>query len=184
MALKKAEIRLYFGPTGCGKSYLMKQHIGQMRQEMQPVNWYSQLKGHRPARPAAAVVAHDIHGEWEGIADVCMASEAFEERKWDSYPPGTVLVIDEADRVAPVHASRKTEAVRLPNYCRHREYVVMVASRRPAALHRDYTAMCSEAYFFAMTEKRDLAYIADCFGEDIVNQMANLGQYEFVRWQR
>lgn len=90
------------------------------------------------------------------------------------------IMIDEVDRYAPggPHLSRPVRA--LFNYRRHYGVSLISVARRPAAVHRDISALSSDFYLFHTHEKRDLDYIGWVCGREYMCKAANLPFFQHL----
>jgi len=72
---------------------------------------------------------------------------------------------------------------KLVNFQRHYNVDLIFAARRPAAIHRDITALADEICFFHMHEMRDLAYVSNLCGKKFSDAVYALQEREFMRVQ-
>ncbi len=94
--------------------------------------------------------------------------------------PGALLLLDEIDLLAPPPGYREDWVHDAVHYGRHLQVTVIGASRRPANIHRDLTALASTVYIGTMTEPRDLEYCVRAWGEQCY-QARDLPLYRFLK---
>lgn len=93
--------------------------------------------------------------------------------------PGTLILADELDLIAPPNAWRTSWIRDVLHYGRHLDVSLVGCSRRPANVHRDVTALASVVYLGRITEPRDLDYCAAAWG-DTCYHAADLPPYKFL----
>lgn len=166
MASKKLFVSTFLGPPGSGKSFACKKlAVAQAREE------------------GRIIIAHDPMNEWAGIADYIIPTELW----WDGsiglkdFPQGCLVVIDEADMLLPKAAGARSVARDLLNYGRHRNLVIYMACRRPAALHNDALAFTTEGWCFKSHLPRDLKVYEEWFGFSR-GEITDLPEYHALVW--
>ncbi len=65
---------------------------------------------------------------------------------------------------------------------RHRDIHFVGVSQRPHGIDRDITAMATTAYIFKTEEPRDVDYLKERFGIEVAEKLANLEEYQYVKW--
>lgn len=103
-------IRLYTGLPGAGKSLSLVQMLAEMHKR-------------QPGRP---VFAFGIDGLRPGLAQPC------DPRKWEDLPDGSIVVVDEAQKVWPSRrAGDPPDDVRAFSEHRHRGFDFLLATQNP-----------------------------------------------------
>lgn len=103
-------IKLYTGLPGAGKSLSLVDELRQMRQR----------------EPGRLVFAFGIDGLKEGLAQPC------DPRKWEDLPDGSIVVVDEAQKVWPSRrAGDPPDDVRAFSEHRHRGFDFLLATQNP-----------------------------------------------------
>lgn len=91
-----------------------------------------------------------------------------------------VLVVDEIDLYADVHAPDDNVVKQIVRYGRHRAVSLIGVSQRPANVMRDMTAQCDYIVMFQSTEQRDVLYLADRIGSDNADRVRTLPQFHYM----
>lgn len=63
---------------------------------------------------------------------------------------------------------------------RHKGVSIITTSRRPAEVSRLLTSQADEFYIFRFSEPRDLQYFSQTFGPDIIDEIRNLQEHEYI----
>lgn len=147
-----AGIVLIFGRRGCGKTTLARRLAS--------------------AYPRPRVLAHDPMAEFE-------YDPIEDDRQAEDIPPGTLIVADEIDLIAPPSGWRTAWIRSVAHYGRHLDITLVGCSRRPANVHRDLTALASDVYLGRVTEPRDIEYCAAAWGEACY-RAASLPPFRFL----
>lgn len=93
---------------------------------------------------------------------------------------GYSIFIDELDQFCT--ASQLPKWLKyLVNFQRHYHIDLLFAARRPADIHRTFTALADEIYFFHMHETRDLLYVANLCGKPFAEGVKQLQPKHFMR---
>lgn len=66
---------------------------------------------------------------------------------------------------------------------RHRNIELIGVTQRPHGVDRLLTSMSKEMYIFNTTEPRDVQYFKDTVGYPVVVKIADLKEYEYVKYQ-
>ncbi len=66
---------------------------------------------------------------------------------------------------------------------RHREIELIGVTQRAANIDRLITSQAKEMFIFNTTEPRDIDYFKDTIGSDVTELLADLKEFEFVRWR-
>lgn len=96
-------------------------------------------------------------------------------------PDGLVLVLEEADQIAPV-TGVSPDVARLVSQGRHVNLEIIATTRRPAEVARILTANAAEYYIFRIQEPGDLTYLRSVIGPEATARVAELPEYAFVYW--
>ena len=67
---------------------------------------------------------------------------------------------------------------------RHRDIEFIGVTQRPAEISKLLTSQAKEMYIFTSSEPNDLQYFKDSLGQELVDKIAELKEYEFVKWQQ
>lgn len=92
---------------------------------------------------------------------------------------GWTIFIDEVDRFCSPHAIGR-EFRSLLNYRRHLGIDLILVARRPAAIHRDLSALASKICIFHTHERRDLDYIRGSIGDEYAEKCCNLPAHGYL----
>lgn len=66
---------------------------------------------------------------------------------------------------------------------RHHDITFIGVTQRPHGVDKLITSQSKAMYIFNTTEPRDIKYFEDVVGSDVVKKLAELKEYEFVKWQ-
>lgn len=89
------------------------------------------------------------------------------------------ILVDEADRYcSPVSVPLGLR--RIVNYQRHYRLNLIFVSRRPAAVHRDVSALSDVVHIFHVHEPRDLDYLAALCGSEFSGRLPALRPFEYL----
>ncbi len=89
------------------------------------------------------------------------------------------IFIDEVDRFCNPHFIPR-EFRDLLNFRRHLDIDLILVARRPAAVHRDLSALADRVCIFHTHERRDLDYIRGSVGEEFSSKCANLTYHQYL----
>ena len=190
------KIRLIFGKRGCGKTELAKQ----LCQDCERLLIYDTLGEYRHG-----VVISNLQElkEFWGKVYRCNFRIIYQPLDPDSdfdpicnlvntlqrRPAGDTtkcedltFLVEELDRYSkPLSLSLPSKEI--IQWGRHRNIELIGISQRPHGIDRLITSQAKEMYIFNTTEPRDVDYFKDVVGYDVVVKIADLKEYEYVRWQ-
>lgn len=95
--------------------------------------------------------------------------------------PNVTILIDEIDRLCSPREITD-ELHRLVNYGRHYGVDLIAVSRRPRAMHRDITANADAIAIGQTQEPRDVDYLEEFVGPQLVAKARALPEYGFAVW--
>ncbi len=178
-------IKLVMGKRGCGKSFLVKQLIKNIRR----------------------LFVYDSMGEY---TDGVVVEDMAELRKfWSKVYRGHFRIIyrptDAESEFEPicqliwVCGYMTLVAEEVQTFCntrsickdfkaivakgRHRDITLIGVTQRPAEISKLLTSQAKEICIFNTTEPNDLQYFKDSFGSELVEKIGQLQQYEYVFWK-
>jgi len=178
-------IRLSMGRRGSGKSYLAKSLV----QDQQRVLVYDTLGEYEDG-----VIIEDIQSLNSFWLKVYRGNFRIVYQPVD--PEGDfdyvcrlvyeccdmTFLVEELDRYA------KPLAMSLPmkeivQRGRHRNIELIGTTQRPANIDRLVTSQAKEFFIFNTTEPRDIAYFKETLGNEVLELIEHLEEYEYVRWR-
>lgn len=66
---------------------------------------------------------------------------------------------------------------------RHHQVELIGTSQRPHGIDRMLTSQAKQMFIFNTTEPRDIDYFKEVVGYEVVKKIADLKQYEYVKWE-
>jgi len=122
-------------------------------------------------------IAHNPMGDFPE-ADYEISGLDWERFDWDDFPLHSILVLDEIELICPITAPSSNTIRRILNLCRHRDYTIIAASRRPAAIHRDLTSFATKTYLFQTNEPRDIRFMREKYGDIVADQVMQAKRFK------
>ena len=129
---------LVLGRRGCGKTFLARKLAH--------------------AWPPDRILVHDPMAEFPQYEVI---PDDFDP---ETFTPGTLVIADEIDLVAPPPGYAAPWVRHVTHYGRHSGVSMIGCSRRPANIHRDISALATRVYLGRMTEPRDVDYCVKAWG--------------------
>lgn len=184
MRLERADIRLFFAASGCGKSYRMARA----------------LKGQR------RVLIWDVMAEYDGqpISVRAALVQAVKGKRWKiAYRPDFRRGIkDEFDFFCRVAYARgdcavvveELNQVTTPGYSppswrnltsrgRHRGLHIFAASQRPGSVDKDAIGNATEIHAGRLPYARDRAALEAQLGRESARKLADIPERQFIEWK-
>jgi len=185
--VKKADIQLFIGMTGCGKSTLIASKLrpfkrriifdtdqidhsdgfvfydmNELKRHWQNVYEKSFSLIYRPRKPEE---------EFEELCYLCLKDK------------NLVLVGEELASLCSSH--RIGESFRDIVFRGRKEDIHFFTTMlRPKGVHRDVTSQATDIYIFTIDEPDDLKYLESRMPSGVEEMVKALGEYEYVRWSK
>lgn len=187
-ALSKADVRVFLGKSGSGKTSLALDQLRAFKRVLifDPNGEDQHARGAQVATTKAQLVnLISIPGParitWRGF-DGMDDEDAFEwGNRCAMAGEGFAVFWDEVDRFA-VNGRLPPYARRMVNGGRHRGLAIFAAARRPLRVPRDLTAAATAINAFRFTEPADLDYMAGYVGRSHADQLPGLADHHFLAW--
>ena len=178
-------IELIFGKRGCGKSYLAKKLVADLRRSIvfDTLGEYTEGVVVETIENLATIWKNVYDKGFRFIYQPLDPECEFEKICELIYDCGNLtFLVEEVDCFCnPLSMGLNFKSIIQRG--RHKNISLIGITQRPHGISRLLTSQAKKMSVFNTTEPRDLQYFTEIFGEDFVKKISELKQYEYVCWQ-